>query len=461
MVAVIFPCCKEENEEQILPLNITIIQHAYSANLSWNSISGYADSMQSFSIYLGDSLVVGNISEKNHSVDGLRPSSIYKGRIDAMNGKRLIASGTFEFTTAADLPPGNFEITSSVIRNHSVVLTWSQAKDPEHGPVAYDIYLGNHLLKSDTAGTGFQFNGLNVLTYYSGKIIAHDTAGNEVELNFTFRTIHPDKSEMYHTYGDFDSRRREYAWYIPKAYPEAGSMPLVILLHGANGNAWNDMQKSTFRTIADRENFIFLMPQALMGTYNGESIYQWNAHYLFPWDDAAFINKLIDTMHSAYNIDLKRVYLAGMSNGGFMTFFAARPLQERIAAIAPIAGLMSSNIYSGYTLSHPMPLCYMHGTADPIVTLNGNPSLNQILNLWITINGCSNTPEISELPDLSTDDISTVTLFRYTGTSGDSEILYYRINGGGHSIPGIEYGANMDINAYEEMWKFFKRHKMN
>jgi polyhydroxybutyrate depolymerase len=100
----------------------------------------------------------------------------------------------------------------------------------------------------------------------------------------------------------------------------------------------------------------------------------------------------------------------------------------------------------------------MHGTADNIVTMNGNPSLNDVLNLWININGCNSVPEVTELPDLVQDDNSTVTLFRYTGTSDDSEILYYQINGGGHSIPGIEYGANMDINAFEEMWKFFKRH---
>jgi hypothetical protein len=31
------------------------------------------------------------------------------------------------------------------------------------------------------------------------------------------------------------------------------------------------------------------------------------------------------------------------------------------------------------------------------------------------------------------------------------------VNGGGHSIPGIEAGANMDINAYEEIWSFFKQ----
>jgi polyhydroxybutyrate depolymerase len=439
-------------------LSVTIIQHAYDANLSWNLVENYPDSSVTFSLYLNDSLVASKIRERNHNIEGLRPVKVYNGRVDAIAEIGLIASGSFEFTTANDLPPADFEITTTVIRNHSVTLKWSPAADPEGGPVTYDVYLENKLKSGSLSSMSFTFDSLNILTYYNGKIVATDTAGNTMELSFFFRTIHPDNSVMAHTYEQFQGRRREYTLYLPKSYPEAGSPPLVIFLHGANGNAWNQMQTSYFREIADRENFIFLMPQALLGTYNGESVYQWNAHYIFSWDDAAFISQLIDSMHTAYNADLSRIYIGGMSNGGFMTFFAAKALQDKVAAIAPIAGLMSTNIYTGYTLCHLMPLCYMHGTADNIVTMNGNPSLNDVLNLWININGCNSVPEVTELPDLVQDDNSTVTLFRYTGTSDDSEILYYQINGGGHSIPGIEYGANMDINAFEEMWKFFKRH---
>jgi len=458
MALIAVSCSREEKETPLLTIQVTIIQHAYDANITWQAVTGYNDSSLLFSVYLGDSLVAENILRRNYNIRGLEPSAVYKGRIEASSDGRTVAAGPFEFTTAKDLPPGDFEITTSIIRNHSVTLEWSAADDPEKGPVTYNVYLGNTLKASGLTSTTLDFDSLNVLTYYSGRIIASDTAGNTHELSFSFRTIHPDNSMMAHTYEEFENRRREYAWYLPTSYPAVQNMPLVIFLHGANGNAWNQMQSSYFRTIADRENFVFLMPQALLGTYNGESIFQWNAHFIFPWDDAAFISQLIDTMHAAYNIDLNRVYLAGMSNGGFMTFFAARPLQDRLAAIAPVSGLMSSNIYTGYTLSHPMPLCYMHGTADNIVVMNGNPSLNQVLNLWTGINGCGSVPQITELPDLVQDDNSTVTLFRYSGASEDSEILYYRINGGGHSIPGVEYGANMDINAFEEMWKFFSRH---
>ena len=121
------------------------------------------------------------------------------------------------------------------------------------------------------------------------------------------------------------------------------------------------------------------MPQALLGTFNRETIYQWNAHYIFPWNDVALLSYLIDYMYTKYNIDLSKVYMSGMSNGGFMTFFAARDLQYRIAAIAPISGLISANVFANYSLNRPIPLCYMHGTADNIVKIDGFPSAEVIL----------------------------------------------------------------------------------
>ncbi|MBK7030633.1 MAG: hypothetical protein IPH45_16135 [Bacteroidales bacterium] len=97
----------------------------------------------------------------------------------------------------------------------------------------------------------------------------------------------------------------------------------------------------------------------------------------------------------------------------------------------------------------------MHGTADPIVLINGIPSANDIINFWVGNNECSPIPEVTKLPDLNTSDNSTVTVFHYPGFTSRSEVIYYMIEGGGHSVPGVEPGANMDINAYEEIWSFF------
>lgn len=455
VILLMLSCTDSEKEEKLAELKVTVIQGSYHATLLWGSPSG--NQVISYRLFLDDSLVGDHLSTGIFRAVSLKSMTEYKGRVEGYAGSELIALGSFKFTTTEDLPPVEFSIRSMLIGNHSVELEWEAAADPEAGPVFYDIYLNEHLVASDLDSPQILIEELSMVTGYQGKIVERDSAGHCRELPFHFNSIQHDHSILAHEYLIIQNRLREFCWYLPKSYPAAGNLPLVIFLHGANGNAWNEIQTSYYKILADQENFIFLMPQALKGTFNGSTLYQWNAHYIFPWDDAAFIGMLIDYLNSKFKVDLDRVYLSGMSNGGFMTFFAARDLQDRIAAIAPIAGLFSMNVFQNYTLSRPMPLCYMHGTEDNIVVMNGSPSLDEILDRWRQINGCSFSPEVIQLPDISTSDHSTVTLHRY---SGDAEILFYEIIGGGHSIPGNEPGANMDINAFVEIWKFFSRQSL-
>ncbi len=85
--------------------------------------------------------------------------------------------------------------------------------------------------------------------------------------------------------------------------------------------------------IAERERFILLQPQALVGNSSGIGDTGWDAHNLLPWNDVSFINSIIDTLYQKGLIDMSRIYVTGMSNGGFMTFTVAEKLQDRIADI--------------------------------------------------------------------------------------------------------------------------------
>lgn len=461
LTLLLFSCKKQAENDIPDNLTVTTIRGVYESTISWNDVSGYPDSLQRFNVYLDDSLIAGNIISRFLKITGLNESTEYSGRVEGFYNGEKIGSGKFGFTTNKDLPPNEFLITTTDIQNDKIRLEWEKAVDPEHGKVIYDVYLGSLLYSENLDSNKCEISGLNPLTTYFIKIIAKDEKRNTKELGCIAKTIEPPGSHMIQTFITIGNYKREFSIYLPQSIVTERERPLVIYLHGANGNGWKQMQSSYFRNIADREDFLLVMPQALLGTYNGESIYQWDAHELFPWDDVAFFNKIIEFMDADYNVDLKRVYLSGMSNGGFMTFYAAEQMQDKLAAIAPIAGLMSSNIYNGYTIDHPIPLCYMHGTADSIVKMNSGITLNQVINLWIDINGCDHAGTQEELPDINTTDNATVTLFRYYGSSPNSEIRYYRINGGGHSVPGIEPGSTFDINAYEEIWKFFKRFKID
>jgi polyhydroxybutyrate depolymerase len=458
LIFLLIGCNKTEDSVQTKPLQVLVFEGLDNATILWQAVDGFSETAVEYSIYMSDSLVAGNIKERSFKISDLLENTFYNGRIEAYSAGNKIAEQSFEFTTLQNQPPGEFDIYETAIRNNAVSLKWNKAIDPENTNVVYDIYINNILKLQSLNDAECEIQELSPNTAFSGEIAARDSSGNIRITKFSVKTLEANKSILVHRYIEYQGYKRDFAYYIPTNYDSSVNLPLVINLHGANGNAWKEIGYSYFKTVADRENFILMMPQALLGSFGGETIYQWNAHYLFTWDDVSLLNYLLDYMYTRYHVDLSKIYLTGMSNGGFMTFFAARPMQERLAAIAPISGLMSLNIYTDYKLNRPMPLCYIHGTADPIVKIDGYPSAEDVLALWANNNTCTTPREEIPLPDLVTTDNSTVTLFQYHGYTTDSEIQYYRINGGGHSVPGIETGANMDINAYEVIWSFFKRH---
>jgi polyhydroxybutyrate depolymerase len=454
----IFGCKKAEDIEVLPSFQVFVIQGVNDVTLIWDPVKGYSDSVVEFELFLNDSLIAGHIKLRTYKIVHLSESSEYKVSLSAISGNKKVAEQSVSFTTLTNQAPKAFSIYEIAINNNSVSLKWSKSDDPENDSVKYDIYLNNQLKINGINGLSCEITGLNAGSFFSGEIIARDLVGNSSKEVFTFRTIKNDKSKLVHRFFKYQGYKRDFAYYLPASYDSTVNLPLVISLHGANGNAWNEINSTDFKTVADRENFILLMPQALPGTFNGETLFQWNAHYIFPWDDVSLLNQLIDYMFTEYKIDLSKVYISGMSNGGFMTFFAARGLQDRIAAIAPISGLISANVFINYSLTRPLPLCYMHGTADQIVRIDGSPSADTIISFFVGNNKCALNPQVTQLPDIDHYDNSTVTLYQYNGYTMDSEIQYYKIIGGGHSVPGVEPGANMDINAYEVIWSFFSRH---
>jgi len=146
-----------------------------------------------------------------------------------------------------------------------------------------------------------------------------------------------------------------------------------------------------------------------------------------------------------------------------MAFYTALTLKDQIAAVASISGSIISSSLSKYDFKKPMPLCKIHGNADTIVNILGGDwysSWPSILSVWLINNRISNPPVITQLPDTNKNDNSTVTKYEYRGATIASDIDSYLINNGYHSVPGIENSANQDINAYEVIWEFFKKHKL-
>jgi polyhydroxybutyrate depolymerase len=163
-------------------------------------------------------------------------------------------------------------------------------------------------------------------------------------------------------------KKREYLLYLPKSYGRAKPTPLVINLHTAMSWPSSSMAISQWNQAADEYGFIVAYPE---GTGLGPKSWEMKGSETpTRMPDVIFIAELIDKLERSYNIDKKRVYANGMSNGGVMAFVLSCTLSDRIAAV----GMVSAGLDPGWswcTDHRPVPVIAFHGTADPVCPYNG------------------------------------------------------------------------------------------
>ncbi|MFQ5604141.1 MAG: FlgD immunoglobulin-like domain containing protein, partial [bacterium] len=262
--------------------------------------------------------------------------------------------------------------------------------------------------------------------------------------------------------------------------------PLVVLLHGGGGNIDSflglDGKKAPFKLwldIADEEKLFLAIPQGYQKHWNdcrGDCIHCGDE------DDVGFLNEMINQLTNKYAIDTTRIYATGESNGGLMSYRLAFELSDRITAIAAIiAALPAINICDGP--EKPIPVLIMNGTSDKFIPWQGGLSINQgsgsflsaseTVDFWVNYNNCDTIPESYDFPDGPYEDSSTVHRDIYSNGTQNTEVVHYRVDGGGHNSPSIEQqyadwflklaglGAqNHDIEMSREVWGFFKRHTL-
>jgi len=139
---------------------------------------------------------------------------------------------------------------------------------------------------------------------------------------------------------------RTYRVHLPPSLKRVDKPPLLIVLHGGGGSG-KQMERMTlgkFNTLADREGFIVVYPDALGRHWNdGRGLRRYFSQREGV-DDVGFIAALIDHFLRELNVDRKRIYVAGMSNGAMMCCRLASELSERVAAVAAVAGAMPSRV---------------------------------------------------------------------------------------------------------------------
>ncbi len=258
----------------------------------------------------------------------------------------------------------------------------------------------------------------------------------------------------------YKGNNRHSIVHVPSSYNGSVAYPVVFNLHGYGSNAAQQQLYSGMNAVADTAGFIVVYPD---GISNAWDIVFSNS----PVDDVGYLSALLDTLISRYNVDTNRVYSCGMSMGGFMTYRLGCELSNRIAAIASVTGPTVDSLLMRCGSSRKIPVMHIHGTSDATVPYEGDQLFNHIdstIQFFVNKNGCG-APVVTNLPDGNTSDGCTITSYHYCPFEDSTEVIFYKVTGGGHTWPGafpiVIFGnTNGDINASSDIWNFFKRHQL-
>ena len=155
------------------------------------------------------------------------------------------------------------------------------------------------------------------------------------------------------------SRELPHLLFLPQDYEAdtARQWPLILFLHGAaeRGDDLNKVRRHGLPKLTEGNPhfpFIVLSPQCPAGTY-------WPHH-------VGDLNGLLGRTCQQYRVDCGRVYLTGMSMGGYGTFYLSMAYPERFAALAPICGGGDPSKVS--RIKH-LPIWVFHGARDNVVPI--------------------------------------------------------------------------------------------
>jgi predicted peptidase len=159
---------------------------------------------------------------------------------------------------------------------------------------------------------------------------------------------------------------RGHLLYLPAGYGEdSRSWPLLLFLHGA-GERGDDLQQVKVngppRLIEEGRAFPFIVvcPQCPAGQR---------------WSTAVLL-ALLDDLEEKYRVDPRRIYVTGLSMGGFGTWELGQEAPERFAALVPICG--GGNPARASSLKD-MPIWVFHGARDTVVPLRRSEEMVRAL----------------------------------------------------------------------------------
>ncbi len=272
-------------------------------------------------------------------------------------------------------------------------------------------------------------------------------------------------------------RERTYLAYLPARLAERPA--LMVVLHGSLGNSEQARAGYGygFDVLADAEGFVVVYPQGYEGHWNDSRKAGPFAAKRENVDDVGFLRALIGEMVRLHGVDAGQVYVTGVSNGGQMALRLALEAPELMQGYAPVvASMPTENNLACVPSGKAVSILFMNGDLDPV-----NPWGGGDVELWPVLGnrgpvlsaedsaayfcglaGLGGAAVAFQYPDVDGGDGSVV-VRKVWSEAGKKRVGLYGVMGGGHGIPHPQmYGrrllgnSNRDINAAEEIWKFFR-----
>ncbi len=283
---------------------------------------------------------------------------------------------------------------------------------------------------------------------------------------------------------------RNYKLWVPASYNGSASVPLVLMLHGCTQNPDDFAAGTQMNAVADANNFLVVYPEQ-PSSANASQCWNWFLpnHQARGAGEPAILAQIVAQVRGAYNVDARRMFVAGLSAGAAMTVIMGATYPDLFAAIGVAAGLeykagtdlpsaliaqetggpdpnqqgqLAYQAMSGY--QHRMPVIVFHGTLDATVApKNGD----QVISQWAQTNDLID----DGLDNDSVDDVAdqmlpgvvpnghTYTRYLYNDASGRVLMEKWIVDGMRHAWSGGSasgsYTDPTGPNASAEMWRFF------
>ena len=282
---------------------------------------------------------------------------------------------------------------------------------------------------------------------------------------FLFAGVKPEISPKKYLI-NFDGKIREY--YVSMPEDKSKPIPLIINFHGFLSHAIEQQGFSQMDNYAHQNGVGVIYPEGVKKSWNvGKAM-------LNDENDIGFVNALIDSVSSKYNIDSNRIYACGFSNGGTFSYELMCGLSNKIAAFGSVGGNFSINENRLCKIDREIPLIHIHGTKDRLQKYN--KSDGDFLSTIESVNYRAKYNQLDKIvfeniEDVHKQDRTTVERYTYSKDNSDTKVIHLKVVNGGHLWLGSHISDwflrlfigknNHEINSSKELVDFFLQYKLS